>query len=95
MHQANCKINLMGTWFLEHVINNSIGVTIFSKSDTTLYISIITLPTQYNAKLLQQSKSCCKRTMNRNKDQSKVPTQNQNYYLDYMSDPSFFANVRG
>ena len=79
----------METCFLEHIITNSIGVTIFAKSDTTLYISVITLPTQYNAKLLQQSKSCCKRTMSWNKYQSKVSTQSQNYYLDFMSDPSF------
>lgn len=89
MYQVNCKINLMETCFLEHIITNSKGVTIFAKSDTTLYISVITLPTQYNAELLQQSKSCCKRTVSWNKYQSKVPTQSQNYYLDFMSDPSF------
>ena len=30
MPQVDCKLNLMQTWFLKHVITNSIGVTIFA-----------------------------------------------------------------
>ena len=40
-------------------------------------------------KLLQQLISGFKRTNNRNKYQSKVSTEGQNPYWDYLIDPSF------
>ena len=42
-----------------------------------------------NTKLLQQSKSGFKRTINWNNFQSKVTMQRRNQYLDYSIDPSF------
>ena len=42
-----------------------------------------------NPKLLQQSKSGFKRTVNWNKSQSKVTIQVQNPYLDYLINPTF------
>ena len=38
---------------------------------------------------MQKLKSCLKRTINRNKYQSKVSIERQNQYLDYLIDPSF------
>ena len=54
-----------------------------------LYVPVVTLSTQDNAKLLQQLKLVFKRTINWNKCQSKVTVQKQNRFLDYLTDPSF------
>ena len=59
----------------------------FAITDTKLYIPVVTLSTPDNAKLPEQLKSGFKRTINWNKYQSKVLTENQ--YLDYTADPSF------
>ena len=59
----------------------------FAITDTKLYIPVVTLSTPDNAKLPEQLKSGFKRTINWNKYQSKVLTENQ--YLDYTVDPSF------
>ena len=49
--------------------------TKFKVTNTKLYVPVGTLSTQVNAKLLEQLKSCFKRTVNWNKYQSKVSTQ--------------------
>ena len=64
-------------------------VLTFTITDTKLYILVITLSTQHNAKLLDQLNSGFKRTVNWNKYQSKRTTQTQNPYLDFLIDPSF------
>ena len=46
--------------------------TTFTITDTTLSVPVITLSTQDSAKLLEKLKSRFKRTINRNKIQSKV-----------------------
>ena len=57
--------------------------TTFPITDTKLYVPVVYLSTQDNAKLLQQLKSEFKLTINWNKDQSKTTTQNApNQYLD-------------
>ena len=56
---------------------------------TKLYVSVVTLSTQDNTKLLLQFKSGFKRTTNWNKYQSKVSIHAPNPYLDYLIDPSF------
>ena len=61
----------------------------FLITDTKLYVPVITLSTQDNAKLLKKLKSSFKRTINWNKYQSKMSTERQNNYLDYSIDPSF------
>ena len=61
----------------------------FSITDTKLYVPVVTLSTQDNAKLLEQLKSGFKRTINWNKYQSKKSIERQNQYLDYLIDPSF------
>ena len=51
--------------------NDTKGIT-FEITDTKLYIPVVTLSTQDNAKLLEQIKSAFKRTTNWNKYQPKV-----------------------
>ena len=58
-------------------------------TDTKLYVSVVTLSTQDNAKLLQQLKSGFQRTIVSNKYQLRITAQEQNRYLDYLIDPSF------
>ena len=60
----------------------------FKITDTKLFVPVITLSTQDNAKLLQKIESGFKRTINWNKYQSKK-NQAQNRYLDFSIDPSF------
>ena len=54
-----------------------------------LYVPVVTLSTQDNAKLLQELKSGFKRTINWNKYESSVKTFAQNRYLNYLINPSF------
>ena len=54
-----------------------------------LYVPVVTLSIQDNAKLLQQLKSGFKRTTNWNKSQIKVSTEGQDQYLDFLIDTSF------
>ena len=52
----------------------------FSINDTKLYVPVVTLSTQDNAKLLEQLKSVFKRTINWNKYQSRILTERKNQY---------------
>ena len=61
----------------------------FSRTDTKLYVTVVTLSIQHNAKLLQQLNSGSKRRINWNEFQSKISTERPNKYLDYLIDPSF------
>ena len=74
----NCEVNLIVTWSSTCVITNSTGAGRFEITDTKLYVSVVTLSTQDNAKLLQQIKSGFKRTINWNKYQSYPKTYAQN-----------------
>ena len=56
---------------------------------TKTSVSIATLSTQDNVKLLKQLESDFKRKIDRNKYQPKVSIERQNQYLDYLSNPSF------
>ena len=60
-----------------------------TKADTKFYVTIVTLSTQNNAKVLEQLKSGLKRTINWNKYQTKVSAEGQNQYLHFLIDPSF------
>ena len=61
------KVNIILTWTEDCVITNSTGAGKFEMKDTKLYISVVTLSTPDNTKLLQQLKSGFKRTMNSKK----------------------------
>ena len=73
----------------ERVIREADRPTTFSITDTKRYVPVVTLSTQDNAKLLQKLKLGSKRTVNRNKYESKISTEAQNQYLDYLIDPRF------
>ena len=67
MPLISCKVNLEQTWSRDCVITNSTGEGKFTMTETKLYVPVVTLSTQDNTKLLQQSKSGFKRTINWNK----------------------------
>ena len=81
----NCEINLDLNWseiFVIVTTNVAAQATTFSITDTKLYVPVVTLSTQNNAKLLEQLKSDFKRASNWNKYQSKMSTERQMQYLD-------------
>ena len=89
MPLINCEVNLILTWSKDCVISSATGETKFKITETKLYVPVVTLSTQDNAKLLQQLKSGFKRTINWNKYQSSIKTYAQNRYLNHLVNPSF------
>ena len=89
MPLINCEVNLLLTWSKDCVITNSTGEEKFAITETKLYVPVVTLSAQDNAKLLQQLKSGFERTINWNKYESSVRTFAQNKYLNYLINPSF------
>ena len=85
----NCKVSLFLTWSSTCAITNSTVEGKFAITDTKLYVPVVTLSTQDNATLLQQSKFCFRWTVNWNKYQSYPKTYTQNRYLNYLVNPSF------
>ena len=83
------EINLILTWSEDCVISSATGATKFKIIDTKIYVTVVTLSTQDNAKLLQELKSGFKRTINWNKCQPKVSPERQNQCLHFLIDPSF------
>ena len=61
----------------------------FTITETRLYVPVVTLSTQDNAKLLTQLKSGFKRTINWNKYLSKPELLAQNPNLNHLVEPSF------
>ena len=92
MSLINCKITLdvnLSEKCVTVATNVANQGAIFSITDTKLYVPVVTLSTQDNAKLLEQLKSGFKRTINWNKCQPKVSTVRPNQYLYFLIDPSF------
>ena len=89
MPLTNCEVNLILTWSKNCIISSATGETKFAIAETKLYVLVVTLSTQDNAKLPQQLKSGFKRTINWNKYESSVKTFAQDIYLDYLINPSF------
>ena len=85
----NCEFNLILTWSRDCVITNSTGAGKFKTTETKLYVPVVALSTQVNAKLLQQLKFGFKRTINWNKHESNIKTFAQNRYLNHLINPSF------
>ena len=85
----NCKVNLILTWSSNCVITNSTGARRFAITDTKLYVPVVVLSTQDNAKLFQQLKSGFNRTINWNKYQWNISAERQNRCLDFLYDPNF------
>ena len=89
MPLINFQINRILTWFQDCVISSANGETKFDITDTKLCVPVVTLSTQDNAKLLQQLKSGFKRTINWDNYPTKVLTEGQNQYLEFLIEPSF------
>ena len=89
MPSTNFEINRILTWFEDCVIYSANGETKFNITDTKHCVPVVTLSTQDNAKLLQQLKSGFKRTINWDNYPTKVLTEGQNQYLDFLIDPIF------
>ena len=85
----NCELNLELTWSRGCIITNSTGEGKLPITETKLYVPVVTLSPQGNAKLFQQLKSGFKITINWNKYKSNVKTFAQNKYLNYLNKPSF------
>ena len=97
MSLINCKITLRLNWSESCVIvatSVAADATTFSITDAKLYAPAVTLSTQDNATLLEQFKSGFKITINCNKYQTKVSTERQDQYLDFLVDPSFQRKSR-
>ena len=93
MPLINCEVSLqlvfLLTWSSTCVFTNSTGEARFTITDTKLYVPIVTLLTEDNAKLLQQLKSGFRRTTNWNKYQSDPKIYTQNRYLNHLVNLSF------
>ena len=92
MPLINCEVNLMLTWSANCVIVSTDvanQVATFAITDTKLYVPVVTLSTQDNAKLLEQLNSGFKRVVNWNKYLSKPELLAQNLNLNYLVEPSF------
>ena len=76
MALINCEFNLILTWSkdITFVITNSTGQGKLKITDVKLYVPVVTLSNQDNAKLLQQLKSGFKITINWNRYQSQSKT---------------------
>ena len=88
----NSEINLILTWFANCVIiytNVANQNPTFQITETKLYVPVVTLSTQDNAKLLPQLKSGFKRTTNWNKYLSKPELLAQNQNLNHFVERSF------
>ena len=83
MPLINCEVNLLLTWSKDCVITNSTGEGRFAITETKLYVPVVTLSTQDNAKLLQQLKTGFKRTIKWNEYESSIKTFAQSRYLNH------------
>ena len=63
----------------------------FQITDTKLYVPVVTLSKENDAKLLEQLKSGFKRTIKWNKYRSQMTIRPQNNNLNYLIDPTFLS----
>ena len=80
----NCEVNLILTWSAECVIictNVANQIPTFAVTEVNLYVPVITVSTQDNAKFLTQSKSAFKRAISWNEYLSKSELLAQNLNL--------------
>ena len=92
MPLINCEVELILTWSAGCVIiytEVADQVPTFTITETNLYVPVVTLSTQDNAKLLPQLKSGFKRTISWNKYLSKSELLAQNPELNHLVEPSF------
>ena len=88
----NCEVELILTWSENCVIiytNVANQNPTFTIRETSLYVSVVTLLTQDNTKLLHQLKSSFKRINIYQNQNSKSELLAQNPNLNYLIEPSF------
>ena len=82
----SCEIDIILNCSANCVISSNAAANktaTFKIADTNIYAPVVTLPTDANAKQLQQLKSGFKHGIDWNKNQTKITWQMQNQYLDY------------
>ena len=92
MPLINCEDNLILTWSADCVIiytDIANWIPTFAITETNLYVRVVILSTQDNAKLLTQLKSGFERAINWNKYLSKTELLRQNPNLNHLVEPSF------
>ena len=92
MPLINCEVELILNWSANCVIiytDVANQVPTFTITQTNLYVLVVTLSTQDNAKLLPQLKSGFKRTISWNKYLAKPELLAQNANLNHLIEPSF------
>ena len=92
MSLINCEVELILTWSAGCVIiytDVADQVPTFTITETNLYVPVVTLSTQDNAKLLPQLKSGFKITISWNKYVSKPALLARNQNLNHLIEPSF------
>ena len=92
MPLINCEVNLILTWSSTCVIvstNIANQNARFAITDIKLYVPVVTLSKQENAKLLQQLKSGFKSVIHWNKYLSKPELLRRNSNLNHLVEPSF------
>ena len=92
MPLINCEVELILNWSANCVIiytNVNNQVPTFTITETNLYVPVVTLSTQDNAKLLPQLKNDFRRTISWNKYLAKLELLAQNANLNHLIEPSF------
>ena len=92
MPLINCEVELILNWSADCVIiyiNVNNQVHTFTIKETNLYVPVVTLSTQDNAKLLPQLKSGFKRTTSWNKYLAKPELLAKNPSLNHLIEPNF------
>ena len=92
MPLIKCEISLQLKWSRNFILVAGTAANQnprFQINYTKLYISVVTLATQENLKLLKQLESGFRRTINWNKYLLKTTNQARNRYLDFLIDPRF------
>ena len=92
MPLINCEVELILTWSADCVIiytNVANQVPTFPITETNLYVPVVTLSTQDNAKLLPQLKLGFKVTISCNKYLTKPELLAKNANLNHLIEPSF------
>ena len=94
MPLSNCEINLILTWsnrcfIIDNPVDNQEPT--FTITDTKIYVLVVSLSTQDNAKPLEQLKSGFKRTIDWNKYERKATVEQRKQYLDLLINPSFWG----
>ena len=94
MPLINCEINFLLTWSASCVtVSTDVANqnATFAITDTRLYVAVVTLSREDNAKLLEQLQSGFKRVINWNKYLSKTELLAQNPNSNHLVEPNFQA----